>query len=320
MQLHGDDGGQTLAGVLAGEVRILLLQKALRAGVIVDGTRNGLLEAIHMRAAFMGVDVVGEGHDGVRGIGARPLQGHFHGAVGVFGLEVDGLVQGLFAVIQELHEVDDAAHGLEDLDARIAVGVGDALVGEDNFQAAVQEGHLAETGGQSVVVVHRGLGEDVGVGPEGDRGARVLGFADLMQLGLGLAVVEIDLVFYAIAAHLHFHLCGKGVHNGNAHAVQTARDLIALATKFAAGMQNGEYDLDRGDLLLGVLVHGNAAAVVLTGDGIVGVDGHLDGIAVPGQGLVHSVVDHLVDQVVQTAGTGGADVHARAFANSFKSF
>ena len=50
------------------------------------------------------------------------------------------------------------------------------------------------------------------------------------------------------------------------------------------------------------------------------MDGHLDGIAVPGQGLVHSVVDHLVDQVVQTAGAGGADVHARAFANSFKSF
>ena len=100
-----------------------------------------------------------------------------------------------------------------------------------------------------------------------------------------LAVVEIDLVFYAIAAHLHFHLCGKGVHNGNAHAVQTARNFVSLATEFAAGVQNGEHDLDRGNLLLGMLVHGNAAAVVLTGDGIVGVDGHLDGIAVPGQGL-----------------------------------
>ena len=273
-----------------------------------------------MRAAFMGVDVVGEGHDGIRGIGAGPLQGHFHGAVGVLGLEVDGLVQGFLAVVQELHEVDDAAHGLENLGAGVAIGIGDALVDEDDLQAAVQEGHLAETGGQGVVVVHRGLGEDVGVGPEGDRGARVLGFADLMQLGLGLAMIEVDLVFYAIAAHLHFHLCGKGVHNGNAHAVQTAGNFVSLATEFAAGVQNGEHDLDRGNLLLGVLVHGNAAAVVLTGDGIVGVDGHLDGIAVPGQSLVHSVVDHLVDQVVQTAGAGGADVHARAFANSFKSF
>ena len=42
----------------------------LRAGVIVDGTRDGLLEAVQMRAALVGVDVVGEGHDGVRGIGA----------------------------------------------------------------------------------------------------------------------------------------------------------------------------------------------------------------------------------------------------------
>ena len=268
----------------------------------------------------MGVDVVGEGHDGVRGIGAGPLQGHFHGAVGILGLEVDGLVQGFLAVVQELHEVDDAAHGLENLGTGIAVGVGDALVDEDDLQAAVQEGHLAETGGQGVVVIHRGLGEDVGVGPERDRGARVLCLTNLMQLGLGLAMIEVDLIFHAIATHLNFHLRGKGVHNGNADAVQTAGNLVALTAEFAAGMQNGEHDLDGGDLLLGMLVHGNTAAVVIAGDGIVGMDGHLDGIAVPGQGLVHSVVDHLVDQVVQTAGTGGADVHARAFANSFKSF
>ena len=148
----------------------------------------------------------------------------------------------------------------------------------------------------------------------------MLCLADLVQLGLGLAVIEIDLVFLAIAAHLHFHLRGKGVHNGNADAMQTAGNLVAFTAEFAAGVQNGKHDLDGGDLLLGMLVHGNTAAVVLAGDGIVGMDGHLDGIAVPGQGLVHGVVDHLVNQVVQTAGAGGADVHARAFANSFKSF
>ncbi len=83
--------------------------------------------------------------------------------------------------------------------------------------------------------------------------------------------------------------------------------LVAFTAEFAAGVQNGKHDLDGGDLLLGMLVHGNTAAVVLAGDGIVGMDGHLDGIAVPGQGPVHSVVDHLVNQVVQTAGAGGAD-------------
>ena len=90
-----------------------------------------------MRAAFMGVDVVGEGHDGIRGIGAGPLQGHLHGAVGILGLEVDGLVQGFLAVVQELHEVDDAAHSLENLGTGVAVGIGDALVDEDDFQAAI---------------------------------------------------------------------------------------------------------------------------------------------------------------------------------------
>ena len=133
-------------------------------------------------------------------------------------------------------------------------------------------------------------------------------------------MIEVDLIFHAIATHLNFHLRGKGIHNGDADAVQTAGNFVSLATEFAAGVQNGEHDLDRGNLLLGMLVHGDAATVVIARDGIVGMNGHLDGIAVPGQSLVHSVVDHLVNQVVQTAGAGGADVHARAFANSFKSF
>ena len=56
------------------------------------------------------------------------------------------------------------------------------------------------------------------------------------------------------------------------------------------------------------------------GDGIVGMDGHLDGIAVPGQGLVHSVVDHLVNQVVQTFFSDVADIHGRTLPDRFQTF
>ncbi len=48
---------------------------------------------------------------------------------------------------------------------------------------------------------------------------------------------------------------------------------------------------------------------------VVGVDGHVDAVAVAGQRLVDGVVDDLVDQVVQARGTGRADVHAGALAH-----
>ena len=60
---------------------------------------------------------------------------------------------------------------------------------------------------------------------------------------------------------------------------------------------------------------GDAPAVVHDGDGVVRVDGHVDGVAEAGHGLVDGVVDDLIDQVVQPADVRGADVHARPAAH-----
>ena len=62
-------------------------------------------------------------------------------------------------------------------------------------------------------------------------------------------------------------------------------------------------------------VDGDAAAVVGDGDRVVGVDDDLDLVGLAGQRLVDGVVDDLVDQVVQAARAGRADVHARALAD-----
>ena len=43
-------------------------------------------------------------------------------------------------------------------------------------------------------------------------------------------------------------------------------------------------------------------------------------VGVPGHRLVDGVVDDLPDQVVQTALAGGADVHARTFADGLQTF
>jgi hypothetical protein len=66
-------------------------------------------------------------------------------------------------------------------------------------------------------------------------------------------------------------------------------------------------------------VHGNAAAVVHDGDGIVGVHGDVDFVGEAGHGFVHGVVHHFPDEVVQTHFTGGTDVHGRTQAHGFES-
>jgi hypothetical protein len=63
---------------------------------------------------------------------------------------------------------------------------------------------------------------------------------------------------------------------------------------------------------------GDATAVVDHLDRAVALDGDRDGVAEAGERLVDGVVDDLVDQVVQTPGTGRTDVHARALAHGLE--
>ena len=62
----------------------------------------------------------------------------------------------------------------------------------------------------------------------------------------------------------------------------------------------------------------DAATVVVDRAAVVRVEDDADRVAVAGEGLVDRVVDDLVDQVVQTARAGRADVHPGALANRFE--
>jgi hypothetical protein len=107
--------------------------------------------------------------------------------------------------------------------------------------------------------------------------------------------------------------------------VQAARDLVAVLVELAAGVQLGQRDLGGRALGLVLVVHlhagGDAAAVVHHADGVVGVDGDDDVVAVARQRLVDRVVDHLEHQVVQAGAVAGvADVHAGALAHRLQAF
>ena len=181
------------------------------------------------------------------------------------------------------------------------------------------------------------LREDLQVGQEVHFGAALFGVAgDLHRADLEAvallnhpvlrdALLELHVVRLAIAAHRQAQPLAQAVDAAHAHAVQTARDLVAVLVELAAGMQLGQRDLGRTALGLVLVVHlhprGDAAAVVGDADAVVAVDGDDDVVAMPGQAFVDGVVDHLEHQVVQPGAVAGvADVHARALAHRLQAF
>src|SRR5690606_35669642 len=277
----------------------------------------------------------------VHGLGVRvgPLHCDFQAdaALRIFGFKGDDLIVDQFDLlggVQVLDVVQQAVlvqvvHGawldylvlnfLFDLGLRLCIVLG-TLIGEGDAQALVQEGHLLEAGAQCLEVELDGL-EDLRIRVERLAGAGSIGFFALGQLlGRVPTVAEANAPSVALAAHDGVDLLGQCVHYGDAHAVQAAGDLVAASAELAAGVQDGHDNL-YGWLALGwVDIHWDAAAIVLATHAAVGLQGDIDGVAVPSQRLIDGVVDNFVDQVVQAAGAGGTDVHARTLAYRFKPF
>lgn len=97
--------------------------------------------------------------------------------------------------------------------------------------------------------------------------------------------------------------------------MQTTGHRVRAAAELAAGVQDGQDDLDGRDALGRVDADRDATAVVDHADTAVFTDGDVDGVAVPGEGFVDGVVDDLLDQVVQTAGPRRTDVHTGTLAD-----
>ena len=181
----------------------------------------------------------------------------------------------------------------------LAAHFGAALVGERDRDAVVEEGELAQAMLQRVKAVGRD-GEDLGVGDEVDARARCIRCADLVQLRRGDAARKGDRKDFPVAAHLDVHLRGEGVDDGDADAVESPRDLVAVAAEFAARMEDGQNDLDGGHAAL-VHIDGDAASVVRDGDAVVLVYRDADRVAVTRERLIDGVVHDLINEMVQAA-------------------
>ena len=113
-ELHGDDGDETLSDVLADEVLLLLLDESLAARVAVDHVGERLLQAFLVHAALVGVDRVRERVERLL-VAVVPLERDLDLGALVLGLEMDHAIERVLAEGEVLHEVREAARGLEDL-------------------------------------------------------------------------------------------------------------------------------------------------------------------------------------------------------------
>jgi len=134
--------------------------------------------------------------------------------------------------------------------------------------------------------------------------------------------MRVDFAVTADGQAQHF---GQRVHAGHTHAVQPAGHLVAVLVELAAGVQFGQCDFGGRTLGFVLVVEldagGDATAVVDDTDGVVGVDGDQNVIAMAGQRFVDGVVHHFEHQMVQAGAIGRvADVHAGALAHGFQAF
>ncbi len=275
-----------------------------------------------MGSAIDGVDVVGEGEDGL-GVGVVVLQRDLHGDAITLGFHVDGLVvEHLFAFVDVPDKLCDPARVLELLVLGLAgLRIGSALVGEMNLEAFVEEGELTQALSEGVVV-ELGYGEDGLVGQEVDFSAAAFAGTHLAELGRGCALGVVLLPGEVVTPDFDVELFAEGVDAAYADAVETARDFVVGGVELAAGVKHGQDDLDGGHLLAvdNLVVDGDSAAVVDDRDGVVDVDGDVDAGGVAAEGFVDGVVDDFIDKVMQTHLAGGADVHGGTQTDSRQTF
>ena len=320
--LNRNDGGEAFAHIVAGDLGIPVLDEIICPGESIDGAGQGAAEAGEVGAAIGIMDGVGVAEDLIVvsvvvleddldvDLDGFVIEGGRH-----FFMDTDGSrVERLLAGVELPHELDDAVLVIISLD----LGDGGALVGEDDLEAGVKEGELAEALGDGFEDEDGGEFENLGVGLERDGGAGAGSGADDLKFFDHLALGELHVVDMAAAGDLDLEPLGDGVDALGADAVSAAGELVAALTVFAAGVEGGEHHLDAGNAVNRVDVHRDATAVVSDGDGAINVDGDVDLFAMAGEMLVHGVVQNLGYAVVEGALVGATDIHAGLFTDGLE--
>ena len=197
---------------------------------------------------------------------------------------------------------------------------GGPLIEEMDDQTTVQERKLAQSGGEYVVVEIDVL-EDLVAGLEGDLGAGLVRIPDRFEGSDRVSFLVQLMPDMPIAMDGQVQGFGQRIHDRDADAVQSTRNLVGVLVELTAGVQHGHDDLRCRNPLLRVDVHRDAAAVIADRHGGIRMYPHRHFGAVACQGFIDAVVDNLEHHVVQTGTVIGiTDVHAGPLTDGIESF
>ena len=196
------------------------------------------------------------------------------------------------------------------------LAVGAALVGKLDSDAGIQEGQLAKTMLQRGEIEHR-AGKGLVRGQEGDmRSGHLAGIPTSASAALGLAMAEPDIMLAPVAIDRQIEPCRQRIHHRDTDTVEATRHLVGIIVELSAGMKLRHDHFGGGDTFLGMNLDRDAAPIVGHGDRPVGIQDHLDNVAMAGKRLVDGVVHHLVDHMVKPRPVIRiADIHAGALAH-----
>ncbi len=238
-ELDADDRGETVADVVTGEVRILFLQDACLARVLVQRRGERAAEPGDVRAALLGVHVVRERQDVLREHRVLVLERDLDDVAVDLPLDVHRLgVDHVPVRVEVTDERLDAALEME------RVRQGRAFVGELDRDALVEERIAAQRVGHRLPR-ELDLRKDLGVGPETDVCAALVGFAGDGDGSVGDAARVLLPVRLAVEVDLDDEALTQRVDDGQPDAVQTARNLVASAAELSSSVERREDDLER---------------------------------------------------------------------------
>ena len=128
------------------------------------------------------------------------------------------------------------------------------------------------------------------------------------------------LIYLATLANFYFQPVGEGIYNRGTYTVQTTGYLVSPTAKLTAGMQNRKYDFYCRDTCFVIDAYRNSSSVINNGDGIVFIDGYINGITESCQCFIHRIVYDLIYQMMQSSAGCGTNIHSRTLSYSFQTF
>ena len=299
---HTQNATQPFTHIIAGDFDLGFFRQFTVVDIFVDDPCHRGAQTGQVRAPVALRNVVGKAKN-LFVISAVPLHRDFHTNIGVLvTLTVARRVEDVWVEyrLSLVDEVDKTPHATR---ARKIVLLAAAFVFQTDLDAVVQKTQLTQPLAQNFIVkVGIGL-KDFQVRKKMHFRTALLGVSDnfhrrdLHPLHLFDDPIlyktprKFEYVHLPIAAYRQSKHLAQSVHATDTHAVQPARYFVAVLVKFPARVQFRQRYLCGRSFWFMLVVHldasGNPTAVVDDADGVVGMDGYQNIVAMPRERFIN---------------------------------